>query len=42
MKIKRVIYELYESDLVSLDENSDWHEIDREIALEFEAGVFLV
>ncbi|MDN3650809.1 hypothetical protein QWZ13_18080 [Reinekea marina] len=38
MKLKRVIYELYEVDLVSLNINQEWHEIDREIYLEFEGG----
>jgi hypothetical protein len=38
MKLKRVIYELYEVDLVSLHDNPEWHEIDREIYLEFENG----
>lgn len=38
MKLKRVIYELYEVDLVSLHDTAEWHEIDREIYLEFENG----
>ncbi len=38
MKLKRVIYELYEVDLVSLHDTPEWHEIDREIYLEFENG----
>lgn len=38
MILKRVIYELYEVDLVSLNVNPEWHEIDREICLEFEDG----
>ena len=38
MKLQRVIYELFESDLASLRDFSDWHEIDREIFLEFENG----
>ncbi|PHS16809.1 MAG: hypothetical protein COA86_11115 [Kangiella sp.] len=38
MKLKRVIYELYEIDLVSLHDQSEWHEIDREIFLEFDNG----
>jgi hypothetical protein len=40
MKLKRVIYELYEVDFRSLkgESNSDSHEIDREIYLEFESG----
>ncbi|MCF7513630.1 hypothetical protein L3V43_06990 [Pseudoalteromonas sp. L23] len=40
MKLKRVVYELYEVDFVSLEgeADSDFHEIDREIFLEFESG----
>ncbi len=38
MKLKRVIYELYEVDLVSLHDHPEWHEIDREIFLEFDNG----
>jgi len=38
MKLKRVVYELYEVDLVSLHDHPEWHEIDREIYLEFENG----
>ena len=38
MRVKRVSYELFESDLSSLNETSEWHEIDREIVLEFEDG----
>lgn len=40
MKLKRVIYELYEIDFVSLqgESLSESHEIDREIYLEFESG----
>jgi len=40
MKLKRVIYELYEVDFGSLkgESGSDSHEIDREIYLEFESG----
>lgn len=38
MKLKRVIYELYEIDLVSLHNHPEWHEIDREIFLEFDNG----
>lgn len=36
MKLKRVIYELYDIDLVSLHDQLEWHEIDREICLEFD------
>lgn len=39
MKLKRVIYELYEVDLATLHDHPEWHEIDREIFLEFENGV---
>ncbi|WP_046004323.1 hypothetical protein [Pseudoalteromonas rubra] len=40
MKLKRVIYELYEVDfgLLKGESESDSHEIDREIYLEFESG----
>ena len=38
MKLKRVIYELYEVDLVALHDQPEWHEIDREIFLEFDNG----
>lgn len=38
MKLKRVIYELYEVDLGSLHDHPEWHEIDREIFLEFDNG----
>jgi len=38
MKLKNVIYELYEVDLISLHDHPEWHEIDREISLEFENG----
>ena len=38
MKLKRVIYELYEVDLRSLNDHPGWHEIDREIYLEFDNG----
>jgi hypothetical protein len=40
MKLKRVIYELYEIDFGNLKGQSDSesHEIDREIYLEFETG----
>ncbi|RYV01544.1 hypothetical protein SOPP22_14265 [Shewanella sp. OPT22] len=40
MKLERVIYELYEVDFYSLkgESDSDFHEIDREIYLEFESG----
>jgi hypothetical protein len=40
MKLKRVIYELYEIDFGSLkgQTDSESHEIDREIYLEFETG----
>lgn len=39
MKVKRVIYELYQSDLDCLKKNSEWHEIDREVIFEFEDGL---
>jgi hypothetical protein len=38
MKIVRVVYKLFESDFTSLKGNSDSHEIDREICLEFDSG----
>lgn len=38
MKLKRVIYELYDIDLVTLHDQLEWHEIDREICLEFDNG----
>ncbi|WP_418357061.1 hypothetical protein ACNH6B_11495 [Shewanella basaltis] len=40
MKLERVIYELYEIDFGSLkgESESDSHELDREIYLEFESG----
>jgi len=38
MILKRVIYELYEIDLASLNDQPEWHEIDRELCLEFESG----
>ncbi|WP_444932893.1 hypothetical protein [Microbulbifer sp. JTAC008] len=39
MKLKRVIYELYEVDLLSLHDHPEWHEINREIFLEFDNGL---
>lgn len=40
MKIEKVVYELYESDYSCIrgHENSDMHEIDREICLDLEDG----
>jgi hypothetical protein len=40
MKLLRVVYELFESDAQSLDQQVDltWHEIDREIRLEGQNG----
>jgi hypothetical protein len=38
MILKRVIYELYEVDLVTLNDQPERHEIDRELYLEFEGG----
>ncbi len=36
MKLKRVVYELYDADMQSLSKDDDWHELDREISLNFE------